>query len=212
MRSSICATQISFPHNCMCSIKVPTHKGPLVMICAYIHFTHGKGIDELSQFVNITRSQSSLLLIGADTNGHSRWWGPPSQISNDSGKRMEDFIVTNDLAVHNTWPSPPTFISEQGFQSWVDATLSSQRLSDFISSWRVLDDVPLHSDHQAISFKISLITSKVERTRLDWHSVDWESLKILLQDILSSTMPFPSCLRCTSDIDRFSSMLNDAFQ
>ena len=182
------------------------------MICAYIHFTHGEGIDDLSQFVNITRSQSSLLLIGADANGHSRWWGPPSQISNATGKCMEDFIVANDLAVHNTWPSPPTFISEHGFQSWIDVTLSSQRLSDFISSWRVLEDAPLHSDHQAISFKISLTTPKVEMTRLDWQSVDWDSFKILLRDILNSDMPSPSCLRCASDIDRFSALLNDAFQ
>ena len=54
--TSTCAIQISFSHNCMCGIKVSTHKGPLAMICTYIRFTHGIGIDDLSQLVNITRS------------------------------------------------------------------------------------------------------------------------------------------------------------
>ena len=49
---------------------------------------------------------------------------------------MEDFIIAQSLEVINRWPSPATFVSDQGQESWIDLTLGSPQLSprEFLAS------------------------------------------------------------------------------
>ena len=138
--------------------------------------------------ISKVKRETPLFLIGSDVNGHSRWWGPPDQVSNETGELVEDFIITHNLVVENTWPSPPTFSSELGFESWVDVTFSSSHLHDFISSWRVLDAEDLASDHSAIlsTLSLSLRPPSDLPVRLNWRSVRWDSFRLALQDELHS--------------------------
>ena len=100
------------------------------------------------------------------------------------GTLVEDFILHNRLVVANQLPCSPTFHSDQGFQSWIDITLSTPALSSHISHWRVLDDVPLDSDHSPLTFMINLKPACTEDLRLDWRRVDWGTFWITLQDTL----------------------------
>ena len=90
--SSLKMRQIDFNHNRACGILVSTLIGSLAMMSAYIHYQNAEGLNDLSRFLSLTRSLSTLFLIGAEANGDSRWWGPPHQISNDTRIRMEEFI------------------------------------------------------------------------------------------------------------------------
>ena len=68
------------------------------------------------------------MLVGANTNGHSRWWGPPDQASNATGELVEDFVITHSFEIENRWPAPVTFSSDRGFEAWLDVTMTSSRL------------------------------------------------------------------------------------
>ena len=95
------------------------------------------------------------------------------------------------MEVLNRWPSPATFISEQGQESWIDLTLSSSQLLPLLTSWRVLPDF-LGSDHHQISF--SLVGSYPKHHddhRLDWRSVTWDDFRTHLQSTLESAIPTP---------------------
>ena len=211
-RSSLYMRQIPYEHNRLCGIWISTPKGPVAVLCAYIHCLQAEGLVALEHLVSETSAQTSMILIGADSNGHSSMWGPPGQISNANGESMEDFIVNHSLVVHNKWPSPPTFVSECGFTSWIDITLSSPRLAPFISSWRVLADAPLQSDHHALSYTLSMTTPRVEQHKLDWRSVSWEDFRSTLWDILQSSLDTSAPLQHPHDIDIFVSTLSEAFQ
>ena len=75
---------------------------------------------------------------------------------------MEEFIVDHNLVIQNRWLCPPTFVSERGFESCMDVTLISSRLSLFMCYWEVLDDAPLALDHITISFSMSMTAPRVE--------------------------------------------------
>ena len=136
-----------------CGIFVDTRQGKVALISSYIRHLRGEGLEDLSLLLDQVRLLTPLILISADVNGHSSWWGPPSLESNANGQLMEDFILTQSLEVLNRWPSPATFVSEQGQESWIDLTLGSPQLSPLMSSWRILSDY-LGSDHRPISFSL----------------------------------------------------------
>ena len=146
-------------------------------------------------------------------NGHSHWWGPPDQLTNTAGTYAEDFILDNHLIVQNRWPSPPTFVSDQGFASWIDATLSSPRLSNLISSWHVLDKTFLGSDHFPIAFDISLFIRKTQPSPcLNWKSVSWTDFRSSLESSLRTSPLQRMSFTDPLSLDSFVSVLSDIFQ
>ena len=139
--------------------------------------------------------------------------GPPDQITNKTRASVEDFILDNHLIVQNRWPSPPTFVSDQGFVSWVDATLSFPRLSPFFSSWQVLDDSLLGSDHSPLLFSLSLSARHTYISpRLNWKSVCWSDFRSSLVSLLSTSHLSDISLRDTLSLDVCASILSDVFQ
>ena len=112
MRSSLRARPIDFNNQRMCGVFLDTPQGPIACISAYIHHHRGLGLEALSAMVTAVRRETPFVLIGADTNGHSRWWGPPEQESNVTGEMVEDLVTTHALTVENTWPAPATFSSD----------------------------------------------------------------------------------------------------
>ena len=155
---------------------------------------------ELSSLLTLARQHTALIILGLDCNGHSEWWGPPDTITNSTGALVEDFILQERLAVENQWPCPPTFHSEQGFQSWIDLTLTTPSLSPSVTDWYVLSDVPLDSDHSALTYTVNLEPTRAVETRLDWRHVNWDSFRSTLQTTLHTHFPdarsidSPSCL------------------
>ena len=132
-----------------CGILVETRQGKVALLSAYIRHLRGEGLEDLTTLIERVRLLTPFVVIGADANGHSAWWGPPHLPSNVTGQLVEDFILSQALEVVNRWPSPATFISEQGQESWIDVTLSSSQLLPLLTSWRVLTDF-LGSDHSPL--------------------------------------------------------------
>ena len=155
---------------------------------------------------------TSLILIGADCNGHSSWWGPPETITNAVGSQMEDFILQEGLSVANRWPCPPTFTSKMGFQTWIDITLTSSSLATSVSDWHVLSEVYLDSDHSALTYTLRLNPHRSTETRLDWRHVPWDSFRQSLQSELHSHFLSLPEISSTSDLDSNVTNLTTAFQ
>ena len=195
-----------------CGIFVDTRQGKVALISSYIRHLRGEGLEDLSLLLDQVRLLTPLILISADVNGHSSWWGPPSLESNANGQLMEDFILTQSLEVLNRWPSPATFVSEQGQESWIDLTLGSPQLSPLVSSWRILSDY-LGSDHRPISFSLEGTFPKTyDDSRLDWRSVHWDAFRSTLQSTLQSVLPSPLDPQTAEDLQAYYDVFNGALQ
>ena len=212
LRSTFIYQHLPATHRRFCGVLISTQRGKIALISAYLHHTDGSGLTELQSLVTSTRQHTSYILVGLDSNGHSNWWGPPETITNAVGTLVEDFILHNRLVVANQLPCSPTFHSDQGFQSWIDITLSTPALSSHISHWRVLDDVPLDSDHSPLTFMINLKPACTEDIRLDWRRVDWGTFRITLQDTLEHNFHSSRMLDSPQSIVDFVADLTSALQ
>ena len=95
VRSTLRARAIPFSHPCVCGIFVSTSRRPLALVSAYIHHSDGLGLEALASLVTIAHRSTPLLLVGADANGHSPWWGPPDTRTNIVGAQVEEFILNS---------------------------------------------------------------------------------------------------------------------
>ena len=211
VRDSLRVQPISYVHHRMCGVLISSSKGPIALISAYIHFVEGGGLADLSSMVALARQRTPFILLGADSNGHSPWWGPPSQATNKTGELVEEFILAEHLMVENTWPCSPTFISEQGFEAWIDITLSSPHLSPFVTAWRVLSDAVLDSDHAALAFSLQFNTPRAQTRRLDWRHVQWDSFRAAMQEALTHGPHLLSPPSSPPSIDDYARDIHDAF-
>lgn len=207
LRSPLIYQHLPSSHRRLCGVMISTRSGKLALLSAYIHHTDGTGLFELQSLVTTTRHHTSMVLVGLDSNGHSSWWGPPETITNAVGALVEDFILHNRMDIANHSPCPPTYHSDQGFQSWIDLTISTPALSPLISHWRVLDDVPLDSDHSPLNFTINLKPDRTEDIRLDWRHVDWSAFRTSLQDNLQHHFPAPRILDSPQSVTDFAADL-----
>ena len=190
-RTSLRSQPCPGPFRRACGILVETRQGRVALLSAYIRHLRGEGLEDLTTLAERIRPLTPFVAIGADVNGHSAWWGPPHLPSNANGQLVEDFILSQALEVVNRWPSPATFTSEQGQESWIDVTLSSSQLMPLLTSWRVLPDF-LGSDHSPLSFTIAGSYPKhYDDRRLDWRSVSWDDFRRCLQSALETAFPSP---------------------
>ena len=112
VKSSLRARPIAFSNPRMCGVFLSIPLGLVACVSAYIHYQRGLGLEALSAMVSAVKAETPFILIGADANGHSPWWGPPDGAGNAVGMLVEDCILLHNLVVENTWPSPPSFVSE----------------------------------------------------------------------------------------------------
>ncbi|GBM81847.1 Retrovirus-related Pol polyprotein from type-1 retrotransposable element R1 [Araneus ventricosus] len=96
----------------------------------------------------------SKIVIGGDVNVRSSLWSPEGEDHRpqDEGGPLIDLILKYNLLVLNDPSSPPTFESRMG-SSWIDVTLASLSLHDWITDWKVV--LAGVSDHNYIFFKIT---------------------------------------------------------
>ena len=210
LHSSFLFHHLPSTHRRLCGVMLSTRRGKIALISAYLHHIDGCGLVELHSLLTSASHHTSLVVIGMDSNGHSNWWGPPGTITNAVGALVEDFILQDRLVVANQWPCPPTFHSDQGFQSWIDITISTPAMSSLITNWRVLDDGPLDSDHSPINFTINLKPNRTEDVRLDWKHVEWDAFHTALRDALHVYFPAHRPLDDIQSIEDFASDLTSA--
>ena len=213
VRSTLRARAIPFSHPRVCGIFVSTARCPLAFLSGYVHHTDGSGLDALASLVTIARRSTPLILVGADTNGHSPWWGPPNTLTNNVGAQVEEFILSSRLGVANRWPSPPTFRGAiPTHVSWIDVTLTSFPLAPLVHSWRVLPDEALESDHSLLAYTLSLEAPRVYETRPAWRRVDWDHFRPTLRHSLHTHCPLTLPLHSPDALDAFSTALDTALQ
>ncbi|CAD7700797.1 unnamed protein product, partial [Ostreobium quekettii] len=109
--------------------------GSTVVISAYIRHTSGEGLDDLRRAVVWAQGHSPRLVIGMDANGHSPLWGPEDIPSNAVGRALEELIMEHNLEVVNDLDAPPSFVSDQGVQSWIDFTLATRSAALGLADW-----------------------------------------------------------------------------
>ena len=213
VKSTLRVRSIPFCHDRVCGVFVSTAKGLLALISAYISHVGAAGLDALASMATFARRSTPLLLLGADANGHSSWWGPPHTTSNAVGSQVEEFVLAHRLAVVNSWPCPPTFVGDlHRHFSWIDLTLASFPLAPSVSSWRVLPDLALDSDHCLLEYTITIATPHVHETRPAWRRVDWTSFRPALHHALATHCPPSLPLQCPADIDAYATALDTALQ
>ena len=125
VRTTLAAQPIGFSNCRMCGVFVSTGLGTVACISAYIQHTSGRGLDHLSLMLSTVRRNTPYFLVGADVNGHNSLWGPLEQLPNPVGAQVEEVITMHNLSIANVLPSPPTFISDRGFEAWIDVSLVS---------------------------------------------------------------------------------------
>jgi len=122
------------------------------------------------------------LVIGMDSNAHSTLWGIDD---NDRGTKLETIIFQNNLTLLNRG-TKPTFLRGDS-QTHIDITLINAAAGDILSfnEWRVRDDLPLISDHRAITFQIG----KYEPLKLTYRNlkkVDWVKFQTITEPLLEN--------------------------
>jgi len=172
------------PSDRVTSAIITTSAGLLAITSFYIQPQTAEGLSDLALHLDCLRSQTALLLILGDSNGHSHLWGPAAP--NSVGHKLEDLIHAHGLTVLNCPDSSPTYTSHNGSaKSWIDISLASSSLAPSLASWSVLPDLIPPSDHSAIQTTLNLIPSTTHRLKRDWKNVDW----MAFSQTMTSTLP-----------------------
>ena len=84
---------------------------------------------------------------------------------------------------------PPTFISDRGFEAWIDVSLVSSRLQPWVASWEVVDAY-LGSDHKALMWSVSTSGCPASVVpRLNWRAINWDQFRLTLRGHLEQLFP-----------------------
>ena len=93
--------------------------------------------------------------------------------------------------------SPPTYVGDDGRQSWLDVTAILAGLMEQVSDWHVEEDAGLGSDHALISWELLANNPNTAiRHKLNWQKVDWSKfrteLRIQMQPFLYCVLDTPA--------------------
>lgn len=81
-----------------------------------------------------------------DFNAKSELWG--SDVTDEKGEKILEFLVTNNLTVLNDKNSPPTFKTSRT-KGWIDLSVATSELHKDLKVWEV-SKIPNNSDHRYI--------------------------------------------------------------
>ena len=115
------------------------------------------------------------LIIGSDTSSHHVLWGDKKQ--DKRGEVLLEYLYSCDLSWANRG-SKPTFVNSRGHSSVIDLTLTNNKGSDLINSWR-LSDLISNSDHNYITFNI-IVESKSTNITYNPTKTNWEKFENFL--------------------------------
>ena len=152
--------------------------------------------NNFESLVKYCKEKSLPLIVGADSNAHSTYWGPSQ---NRRGQEFEDFIAENELFVLNDGVKP-TFI-QGNRRSWIDVTLRNKFALDknLGVNWCVEDEFSF-SDHQLITFSAKVLPAKPQLKR-DFSKIHWRRFKAEVEK---------KVWRIDGDLDSKTSSLIDA--
>src|SRR5436190_14484365 len=147
-------------------------------------------LNDIEKIINSINSQRLMILM--DSNAKSRLWYAGD--TDDRGKAVEEFLITNRLHVLNEASELTTYSSGQG-SSNIDITIVSEALIGSCSGWKVLD-VCTTSDHNLIIFKtlgenkkrrIFQKQNRFNTKKADWNAFD-EMTKHEFSDVVNEKL------------------------
>jgi len=110
-------------------IRASYGKGPcdiIVLVSAYFKYNVPTILhtERLDQILN----KEKRVLVGADTNGHSKLWHAPKR--NKRGRIVEELIEKFELTVHNVHGKINTYDRERMESSNIDVTMSTSDIKN----------------------------------------------------------------------------------
>lgn len=180
-------SQLSTTH-CVCAeVQAPGFS----FYVASCYFQYSDEIEEhLRHLEKVCHSlRGKRLVIAVDANARSSLWGP--QETDERGAQFEDLIRAFGLQVLNDAAQPPTYWTARG-SSYIDVTLASPAISQFVGEWKVRRDWTT-SDHNSVDVRLRVPreTGNDRATvsnRYDTRRADWEQFAESLRDFSESQL------------------------
>ena len=139
--------------------------------------------DPIKNLVQHRNDHQIPLLIGADSNSHSSFWGHDTP--DDRGEAFEDFILGYELDLLNDTTRPTYHQGDK--HTAIDITLVNYYAlnSGFISNWVHRDDDFTLSDHDRLDIDINT-TPVIEQVYCrNFTKMDWRLFRLLLDEKLA---------------------------
>ena len=131
---------------------------------------------ELVEIIQFADSRRFAMLVGVDSNAHSKLW--MSRDNNSRGRALTDYIIENNFKVENIG-NVPTFECSTG-KSVIDLTLT-RGLKLKVESWKVCRE-DNHSDHNTIKFNLMDELIELPAVR-PWDRADWGKFKEAIDSV-----------------------------
>ena len=155
---------------------------------------------KVCQLIQHCKNKNIQYIIGCDANAHHTVWG--SSNVNNRGKFLFDYLCANDVEILNNG-CKPTFINSVR-EEVLDLTLSSRYISNYISNWRVSDEVSC-SDHQHIFFQVD-VESPLQTRNFNHRYTDWNQYKNF---VALESVSFVSHIRSATDLEIANNTLSE---
>ena len=183
----------------VCVVEVGPPSESIFFVSGYVQPVTGVGMEEIGSALR-DLAPSSRKCLGIDGNGHSPLWGPSFVEINNQGALIESMLASEELFCINATDSPPTFVGDNGGESWIDVSAVSLNLLPLVKGWHVDVDSGLGSDHSFLGWEISSQTSyKPMKIKKNWKRADWMKFRAGLSQSMQS---FQDCqLTSTEDLE-----------
>ena len=157
------------------SLQLKDNNEYLFMASAYLDIIQPAPSKELKDLVSYCNLKQIPLLIGMDSNAHSTMWGEEN--TNRRGTALEDWILGEDLFVHNRGRTP-TLIPDNGTTpSIIDITITNHLAAGMLQRWQVDVTTPSLSDHRFIRYSIAEAAISEPCYKRNLSKVDWCSFR-----------------------------------
>lgn len=191
------------------ALEIETKQGIWGVLSTYLQPKSLEGIQQMKEIASAWKSSNTPYIIGGDVNAHSGSWSPKS--SNKEGDLLDELILDLNLFVAND-PSSPPFRRLNSEDQWLDVTLASASAINKIQNWEVIPEEISSSDHELISWKVTLNPLRAEPLKSwAWSSTDWP----LFREILKALLPAPENCHPSSSVEEIDAdvrLITSAFQ
>ena len=178
-------SQLSTTH-CVC-VEVQAPNFSFYVVSCYFQYSDEieKHLRHLEMVCHSLRGKR--LLVAVDANARSSLWGP--QETDERGAKFEDLIRAFGLQVLNDAAQPPTYWTARG-SSYIDVTLATPTMSQFIGEWKVRQDWT-SSDHNSVDIMVRVPRGSsndqgAKSNRFDTRRADWDRFSESLSDLSKS--------------------------
>lgn len=161
------------------------------------YFQYSEGIEgHLAQLDKVLEGcGNNMVIIVADANAKSPLWF--NEVSDEKGRKLEEFILMYDLTVCNTEHALTTYDNTRGAISNIDVTLSKGLGQYTVERWNI-ERQSFLTDHRLVTFGIDMKRSnRITKTSLgsipkhsNIKNHDWRKFDVALLVDLGDTLDF----------------------